>query len=47
MDITTILAVVTSGLVFLAWFVLPGKAEAKTILPAELPDAALPQEVAA
>lgn len=45
MDITTIIAVVSSALVFLAWFVLPGTASRETVAPA-LPEA-IPVEVAA
>lgn len=37
MDVTTILAVICSAIVFLAWFALPAKFEAPVIKPA-LPD---------
>jgi hypothetical protein len=45
-DITTVLAVISSAAVFLAWFVLPSKGVAAP--PAvELPQAGLAQEIAA
>ncbi|MEA2646392.1 MAG: hypothetical protein QOE92_1475 [Chloroflexota bacterium] len=46
MDVTSILAVVCSAIVFLAWFVLPGTKEkpgSTVVTPAET----LPTEVAA
>jgi hypothetical protein len=38
MDITTVLAVISSAIVFLAWFVLPSKLEAPSAKPDVMPD---------
>lgn len=45
MDVTSILAVSCSVIVFLAWFVLPGSKEKSSKLPAATE--AMPTEVAA